>query len=721
MIRAEIDFRLSADIHPSLITTNEEGLLINSSKIKYSILDQTFQSLFLEIEDAMMSTIEVPEPGEAGGYAHEKHKQNYRDMRKAGELFVITRDSKYADFVKDMLNGYAKLYPTLGPHPFAKHQKPGKLFHQMLNEAVWLTNVSIAYDCVYNWLDEESRKTFEENIFSPMVDWFTVINAHEFDRIHNHGMWACAAVGMYGIVTRNEELVNMALYGTKKDGKGGFLKQLDELFSPDGYYMEGPYYVRYTIRPLLKFSEALERNLPELNIYNYRDGIIKKAYYSAVNTTFPNGNFFPINDASKTMNIKAPGMVFGNSIINYRYGEDQNLLKLCDIQQKVLLNEAGYVTAKAYSNLDANNELSLNSIEYSDGKDGKKGGLGILRMGEGEEQTVLIMKYGVHGMDHGHFDKLHFIYYDQGREILNDYGFSRWINVEPKFGGRYLPENTSYAKSTIAHNTVVVNMESQNKGNRNKADLVHARRHFFDVTNSNVQVMSARADDHYSNVKMQRTMFLINDYRLEYPVVVDVYKINSQKSNTYDYPIHYSGQIINTNFNYDKSLSSMNVLGNSNGYEHIWIEATSRLSKPAKITWLDGNRYYTLTTAVDDESDIIFGRIGANDPSFNLRSEPMFIVRNTSNDFVYASVIEPHGYFDESSESSLNAYGVIEKIEVVGYNDQATVIEVLGKNNLKWEIIINNVESKKGKHNKVRIENKVYQWVGDYSVKLIDK
>ena len=99
----------------------------------------------------------------------------------------------------------------------------------------------------------------------------------------------------------------------------------------------------------------------------------------------------------------------------------------------------------------------------------------------------------------------------------------------------------------------------------------------------------------------------------------------------------------------------------------------------------------------------------------------MFIVRNTSNDFVYASVIEPHGYFDESSESSLNAYGVIEKIEVVGYNDQATVIEVLGKNNLKWKIIINNVESKKGKHNKVRIENKVYQWVGDYSVKLIDK
>ena len=54
-------------------------------------------------------------------------------------------------------------------------------------------------------------------------------------------------------------------------------------------------------------------------------------------------------------------------------------------------------------------------------------------MGQGDEQSVLIMKYGVHGMGHGHFDKLHFIYFDQNKEIINDYGFSRWVNVEPNF------------------------------------------------------------------------------------------------------------------------------------------------------------------------------------------------------------------------------------------------------------------------------------------------
>ena len=718
LLYAEMDFSLDKNSHPSLIIYEKEGVMINKSIDSYPLLKHTFDNLSREVNNAIKSPIEIPMPGEAGGYAHEKHKQNYRDMRNAGELFVITGEVKYANFVKTMLLGYSDLYPKLGPHPMAKHQKPGKLFHQMLNEAVWLTNVSIAYDCIYNWLDNDSRIKFEKNIFSPMVSWFTGRNKQEFDKIHNHGMWACAAVGLYGIVIRDMELVKMALYGTKKDGSSGFLKQLDELFSPDGYYMEGPYYVRYTIRPLLKFAEALERNIPKLKIYEYRDKIVKKAYYSAVNTTFPNGIFFPINDASKTMDIRAPGMVFGNSIINHRYENDQNLLKLCEIQGNVLLNESGYITSKAYSKLDSNYKLSLKSIEYSDGKDGNQGGLGILRMGQGDEQSLLIMKYGVHGMGHGHFDKLHFIYFDQNKEIINDYGFSRWVNVEPKFGGRYLPENDSYAKSTVAHNTVVVNMINQNQGNRKKADTVHGVRHYFYGEDEKVKIMSAKSYKHYLNVKMQRTMLFIDDDKSEFPVVLDVFRLESNKSNTYDYPIHYSGQIINTNFKYEKNISSMKALGSDNGYEHIWEEANGKVDEPLKITWLDGQKYYSIIASVDKKSEIIFGRIGANDPNYNLRSEPMFIFRKVAKDYVFASVVEPHGYFNEASESSRNTVGYIEKVIVIGHNKDATVIEVEGKNDLNWQIIISNNDSNKSKKNKTRINGKLYFWVGDYSVEL---
>ena len=37
--------------------------------------------------EAFSQSIEVPLPGEAGGYEHERHKQNYREMRYAGLLY----------------------------------------------------------------------------------------------------------------------------------------------------------------------------------------------------------------------------------------------------------------------------------------------------------------------------------------------------------------------------------------------------------------------------------------------------------------------------------------------------------------------------------------------------------------------------------------------------------------------------------------------------------
>ena len=60
--------------------------------------------------------------------------------------------------------------------------------------------------------------------------------------------------------------------------------------------------------------------------------------------------------------------------------------------------------------------VAWKSAEFTDGPDGKEGGLGILRSGAGAGATMLLMKYGVHGQGHGHFDKLHFILFDGGTE-----------------------------------------------------------------------------------------------------------------------------------------------------------------------------------------------------------------------------------------------------------------------------------------------------------------
>ncbi len=705
--------------HPCLITAKNEGKQIKNYINKYELIENTYLKYKNIVEGAINSTIDVPTPGESGSYAHERHKQNYREMRKAGILFTITGKKKYAKFVKDMLDQYAMMYPKLGPHPLSHHHIPGKIFHQILNETVWLVNTSIAYDCVYEWLSKEDRKKYEQKIFIPMAEWF-INHPDGFDYIHNHGMWAQAAVGMLGYVIDNLDYVEMALYGTKKNSTHGFFRQLDELFSPDGYYMEGPYYVRYAMRPLYLFSEAIHRNQPELGIYEYKDKLLKKSFYAALSTTFPNGVFSPINDASRNMDIQAPGLVFGSSCIYGNYNADKTLLGVAKVQEEVMLNGYGLALAKEYEKNKPVPSYTLESIELKDGNNGQKGGLGILRTGKGKDQTVLLMKYGVHGLGHGHFDKLHFIFFNQEQEIIPDYGFCRWINIETKFGGRYLDENDTYAKQTLAHNTVVVDKTSQNKANRKAADKVWAERHFFNADNKNIQVMSAVANDHYEDVNMQRTMFLIEDDNFQYPFVVDLYRLDSDNKHTYDYPIHFRGQFMDSNFDYKANIKEQTPLAQKYGYQHIWEEAYSnKMNKSPIISWLDGNRFYTYIGSSSEEVKTIFGRTGANDPNFNLRSESMFMLRSEGKDQLFAGVIEPHGYFNEAREISRTARPQITNIDIIGFNDKASVIEINGTKDIKFRIIVNNGEPDRIKVNSVEFKGQNYSWKGNFKFERI--
>lgn len=702
--------------HAGIFISQEEALAIREAQGHYPLLDQAIALAKGTMETAFANPMEVPNPGEAGGYEHERHKQNYREMRYAGLLYSITGEDKYAAFVRDMLEMYAVLYPTLGPHPLAHHQKPGKLFHQTLNEEVWLVHTSIAYDCVYDWLSEEERARFESNIFRPMADWFLVRNKAEFDRIHNHGTWAVAAVGMIAYVLGDLELVEKSLHGSDLDGKGGFLAQLDLLFSPDGYYMEGPYYIRYALMPFFYFAEAVERMQPEVGIYEYRDQILKKAYYSAVQTSFPDGVFPPINDASLTMDVAAPEVILANSLAYGRYGMDEDLLGVAKVQERVSLNGSGLALARDFESSESDPLIAWPSVEFNDGSDGLSGGLGILRMGQGTDPSMLLMKYGVHGGGHGHFDKLHFIFFDQDRQVVRDYGFGRWINVEPKFGGRYLPENNSYAMQTVAHNTVVVDGVTQNMGDEDTAESMSAKRHFFEAENPHATAMSAHADTYYDGVGMQRTMLLVKDETLPYPVVVDLFRLRSDTVHQYDYPLHYSGQYITSNLQLETNTNALEPLGNDHGYQHIWKTAHAQRDSIIQYTWLDGNRYYSWISSAWPGTEIYLGRTGANDPNFNLRSDPLLILRRQADTHLFASVIEPHGYFNEARERSVQARPRITGVEVVGHSDVASVIRITGQDGLHWQIIVSNLSEEVTGQQEVVFGDQSFQWTGRYHV-----
>ncbi|MEM6326991.1 MAG: alginate lyase family protein, partial [Bacteroidota bacterium] len=578
----------------------------------------------------------------------------------------------------------------------------------------------IGYDAVHDALTEAERATIEANVFRPMLDWFTGPGAFSLDRIHNHGTWAAASVGMAGYVLGDRDLVEQALLGTDKTGTFGFLRQLDDLFSPDGYYMEGPYYARYAIWPFFYFAEAIQRNEPEREIYAYRDGILEKALYATVQTAWPNGVFPALNDGSLYMDVASPGVILGTDLVYDRYGGDATLLGVARFQNAVILNGSGLAVARAYEAASVIPEMTWPSVEFRDGADGEGGGLGMLRAGTGEDQTVALMKYGVHGLGHGHFDKLSVIFWDQNRDILDDYGFARFVNVEPKYGGRYLPENTTWAKQTIAHNTVVVDGRSQNDGDRRAADAMHADRHFFDGDGSDgVQAVSATASGYYDGVDMQRTVLLVEDDAFEHPILIDLFRLGAEAEHQYDLPFHFDGVPITTNLAFETNTNALRPMGEDHGYQHIWQTARAEATGDVQFTWLDGHRYYSITTAGNAPTEVLMGRTGANDPDFNLTSEPLMVLRRRASDHLFASVIEPHGLFNGARERSVQARSRIAAVRVVGSDETASVVEIEDVEGARWHVFVTNGAPSDGTHS-ATFSGQTYTWTGNAAVRSVD-
>lgn len=701
---------------PRLVLTGDDVRLMRDGFGKYPLFDLSFSQAKEKVEQALANPTDVPLPKDAGGYTHERHKKNYNEMQMAGILYSVTKDERYARFVRDMLMKYAELYPTLGNHPMAAGESVGRLFWQTLNETVWLVHTSQAYDCIYDYLNKEERSKIENSVLRPMAKFFTDGHAPEFNRIHNHGTWMVTSVGMLGYALRDKDLVDKALYGTKKDGNGGFLKQLDLLFSPDGYYTEGGYYIRYAILPFVLFAQAIENNQPELKIFERRDQILRKAFYSAMQLAYTDGRFIPFNDALKDMRFTANELVNALDITYRQYGADSTLLSVAREQNAVILNGAGLAVARDLANYKNPPPFGWKSIEMTDGAKGDEGAIGILRSGPVSNQSLALLKYPAQGMGHGHYDRLNLIYYNQGREQLQDYGSVRFINIEPKFGGRYLPENGSWAKQTIAHNTVAVDGRSQFEGKYSAAEKSHGERHFFSASDPDFQIMSGKASDTYPGVEMQRTVAMVRDPKFSEPVVIDLFRVSADKPHQYDLPFYYMGHFIQTNLKYTAYDKARSPLGEKHGYQYLWKEAEGTPSGPFQFTWLSGQRYYSVTAAADTAMKVFFARIGATDPGYNLRNEPAVILRSSGSEHLFASFIEPHGYFEPVSERSDGATPAVESVNVIFSTAEATVVEITGKGTFRWVLMVNNGPASDTKEHEITAGGKIYKWTGNYSI-----
>lgn len=714
------DTAFAQQYEPLLLLSKSEAKNISQHLGDYKILEKSFSKVKKGADKALESKIEVPIPVDnGGGYTHEKHKKNYRELYYAGLTFQVTGEKKYAKFVEDMLLEYAKIYPGLPLHPKRKaEQNSGKLFWQGLNDCVWLVHGIQAYDLVKESIDPKNREIIERDVFRNMAAFLSESEGGKdtFNKIHNHGTWSVAGVGMTGYVLGDKDMVDRALYGSAKDKKTGFLKQIDMLFSPDGYYSEGPYYQRYALQPFMVFAEAINRNQPDLKIFDYRNQLLKKASNTVLQLTDGNGYFFPINDALKEKNYMTEELVFATNIVFENYN-DASVLPVIQQQNEVSITGAGLKSSEAVNGLKKQ-EFVKNPMIIADGPEGKSGGLALFRMHtkKKDEQLTAVFKFASQGMGHGHFDRLGILLFNNDKEILQDYGAARFLNVESKSGGRYLDENKTWAQTSVAHNTVIVDEKSHYDGNWKEAEKQAPKTIFADVSApEKIQIASALEVNAYQGVEMQRTVALVG---ADTPFVIDIFSLKSKENHQYDLNFMFSGHVMETDFKYEPALTSLSPLGKENGYQHLWKLAEAKGNQGlSKFTWLNDSRFYTISTLTDDTNSLVLTRLGANDPNFNLRNESGYMVRTKDKkNYTFVSIIEPHGSFDPKLESVQDPHSKVETIQILKQDENYTVVIVTFKNKKSYTLAFSNKEAKPNSKHKVSINGKNMEWRGNYTL-----
>ena len=86
---------------------------------------------------------------------------------------------------------------------------------------------------------------------------------------------------------------------------------------------------------------------------------------------------------------------------------------------------------------------------------------------------------------------------------------------------------------------------------------------------------------------------------------------------------------------------------------------------------------------------------------------------------LFASVIEPHGYFNEARERSAQARPRITGVNVLGHSDVASVVEITGQEGLHWRIVVSNQSEGMTGQQEVTFGDQSFQWTGNFQVEFL--
>jgi len=425
-------------------------------------------------------------------------QQHYRladGARDLGLFYQITGDKRYAAKAREILLAYADRYLSYPLHNIANEAKVGggRIGPQTLDESAWLIPMAHGADAIWDMLSPSDIDTLKTKLFYPAA--VDVIQKHRMG-IHNIQCWKNSAVGLVGLLFEDAALVSDAI-----DSESGYQAQMAEGVGADGAWYEGAWgYHFYAMNAVHYLTEAAFRC--GINLYG---GSYEKMFMSPLDMAMPDGKLPAFNDSETAT-------AMGNA--NYeialaRYKEPRFAMPLAGSSRQSI---------QAFVNGACDLPTSTTAPEAS--RNFTASGYAILRSGAGHYATWLCMKYGPHGGGHGHPDKNSFVLYGAGHVIAGDPGTARYG----------VPIQAGWYRTTLAHNTLVVDEASQHPATGSSLDFRTGEGWSASLTDA--------VGYAYAGVVFRRAAFLIGK---DLVVFLDLVNTDDDTARTFDLACHLSG------------------------------------------------------------------------------------------------------------------------------------------------------------------------------------
>jgi hypothetical protein len=425
-----------------------------------------------------------------------RHSANLRNMLSAAWAYRITGEEKYAQLAAGVLLGYAQRYQSYPFHDASRRSPAGRsgghLFEQTLNEANCMADeIAPAFDLIHDarCLSPADRELIRTGLLVPML---ANIDRNKAGK-GNWQTWHNAGLLAGGAVLGDASWIQKAL----SDPQNGFTSQMRESVSAEGMWYENSWgYHFYALSALVHIVEYSRR----LGIDLWSHPTLKKMFSLPVAYAMPDGTLPRFGDDVGTR-VNAVSRYLEFAWPAYR---ERSMLPY-------LSHRPNWDTVMLGRKPEPESTTTHLASALFPGA-----GHAILRSKD-SPGLAAVLTFGPYGGFHGHFDKLSFVFFGNGRELGVDPG-------RASSQAYRLPVHKDWYKATLGHNTVLVDRASQQPA---------TGKLLYFAAGENCSAVTAECAEAYPGVLHRRLLCLLPEYLL----ICD--QLRSAEPHQFDWVYHH--------------------------------------------------------------------------------------------------------------------------------------------------------------------------------------